>query len=186
VAAVTEDKAPVADLGDELPDDLVPAAARGPYAVPDNARRRRPAVVLAVAGACCVALYLVRGDAVLVNSGTLALGLSLLAAAAYFLLSASPVKVWEDGAIARAKRDAGFEVGHARAQLAWRGLIGRPIWRVLLYEAGEKARRRAVYVIDARNGGIVEHLTETMPAEADRTDVDPSDVGGEKESVGTD
>lgn len=155
-------------IGDELPDDLVPAATRGPYAVPDNARRRRPALVLAVSGLGCFALWLTtRPDAVLANRGTLGAAVFFLFAAAWFAASARPVRVWEDEALAAARRAAGFEVRHGRAQLAWRGVLGRPIWRVLLYEAAESSARRSVFVIDAGDGSVVEHLTEEIPPESD-------------------
>lgn len=155
-------------LGDELPDDLVPAATRGPYSVPDNARRRRPAVVLAVAGAACGLLWLTtRPEPVLANRGTLGAALFFLLAAAWFAASARPVRVWEDEALAVARGAAGFDVRHGRAQLAWRGLLGRPIWRVLLYERAEVTPRRAVFVVDAGDGSIVENLVESVPAESE-------------------
>ena len=150
-------------LGDELPEDLVPSAARGKYSIPDNARRRRPAVVFALSGMLSAALWWARGDGgVLVNSGMLIAGVGFLLLAAYFAASARSVRVWEDAAVATAKVTTGMDAGSGRAQLAWRGLLGRPVWRVLVYdEAGERARR-GVVIIDATNGSVVEHLTEEV------------------------
>jgi len=165
-------------LGDALPDDLQPAATRGPYSVPDNARRRKPAVVLAIAAAICGLAYLWRGaDGVLVNRGFLyaAIGFALLAI--WFRLSAKPVRHWEDEAVGLAKEAAGFEVEHARAQLAWRGVLGRPIWRVLLYGNSGSALRRGVFVVDAHDGGILEKLVEDRPAESGPDDPGPDDPG---------
>ena len=156
---------PDASIGDELPADLIPAAARGKYSIPDNARRRRPAVVFAVAGLLSVALWWSRGDGgVLVNAGFLIAGIGFLLLAGYFAASARPVHVWEDEAIGIAKTTTGLVSGTGRAQLAWRGVFGRPVWRVLIHDdAGDEARR-GVVIVDATNGAVVEHLTEDVPA----------------------
>ena len=153
-------------LGDALPDDLQPAATRGPYSVPDNARRRKPAVVLAIAAAICGLSFAWRGDGgVLVNRGFLYAAACFAVLGIWFRLSAKPVRHWEDEAVSLAKEAADFEVEHARAQLAWRGVLGRPIWRVLLYGTSGRALRRGVFVVDAHDGGIVEKLVEDRPAE---------------------
>lgn len=152
------------ELGDELPDDLVPSAARGKYSVPDNARRRRPAVVLAVAGGAAIALWATKADGgVLVNAGFLYAGIGFLVLAGYFLLSARGVRVWEEGAIATAKQTTGLESGSGRAQLAWRGLVGRPVWRVLVHDDTGARSRRGVVIVDATDGSVVEHMTEDVP-----------------------
>ena len=153
------------ELGDELPEDLVPSAARGKYSVPDNARRRRPAVVFALSGVLSFALWWSRGDGgVLVNSGFLAAAVGFLLLAAYFAASARRVHLWEDAAIAIAKDTSGLESGTGRAQLAWRGLVGRPVWRVLVHDESSPRARRGVVIVDATNGSVVEHLTEDVPA----------------------
>ena len=161
------------ELGDELPEDLVPSAARGKYSIPDNARRRRPAVVLAVAGLASAALWWSRGEGgVLVNSGFLGAGIGFLLLAAYFAASARPVRVWEDEAVATAKVTTGLESGTGRAQLAWRGVLGRPVWRVLVHDDTGARARRGVVIVDATNGSIVEHLTEYVTPT--QPDADPS------------
>ena len=151
------------ELGDELPDDLVPSAARGKYSVPDNARRRRPAAVLAVAGAAAIALWATKAEGgVLVNDGFLFAGIGFVLLAGYFLLSARGVRVWEEGAIATAKQTTGLADGSGRAQLAWRGLLGRPVWRVLVHDDTTPQARRGVVIVDATNGSVVEHMTEDV------------------------
>ena len=157
-------------MGDELPDDLVPSAARGKYSVPDNARRRRPAVVLLVAAVLSGALWLTRGDGgVLVNSGfaVAAVGFALLGA--YFLTSSKAVTVWEAEAIATAKTTTGLSGGTGRAQLAWRGLLGRPVWRILIHDESGPAANRGVVIVDATDGAVVEHMTEAVPPETKAT-----------------
>ena len=51
----------------------------------------------------------------------------------------------------RATRAVGFPVGHASAQLAWRGLRSRPTWRILLLLGRGAAARRAGFVHDRRH-----------------------------------
>lgn len=155
--------APEPKLGDELPEDLIPSAARGKYSIPDNARRRRPAVVFAVSGLLIAALWWSRGDGgVLVNSGMLVAGIGFLLLAAYFAASARAVRVWEDEAIAIAKTSTALPSGTGRAQLAWRGVLGRPVWRVLVHDETTPQARRGVVLVDATNGSVVEHLTEEV------------------------
>lgn len=153
-------------LGDELPEDLVPSAARGKYSVPDNARRRRPAVVLIVAAAVSGTLWLTKADGgVLVNAGFAYAAAAFLVLGLYFVVSSKGVHVWEDEAIAIATERTELSRGTGRAQLAWRGLVGRPVWRVLLHEESGSTTVRGVVIVDATNGSVVEHMTEEMPAE---------------------
>lgn len=153
------------ELGDELPEDLIPGAARGKYSVPDNARRRRPAAVFAVSGLMSGALWWSRGEGgVLVNDGFLFAAIGFLLLAAYFAASARPVAVWEDEAIGIAKATTGLASGTGRAQLAWRGVLGRPVWRVLVHDEATGRARRGVVIVDATRGSVVEHLTEDVPA----------------------
>ncbi|HUR50337.1 MAG TPA: hypothetical protein VMY88_12525 [Acidimicrobiales bacterium] len=153
-------------LGDELPEDLVPSAVRGKYSVPDNARRKRPALVFAVAAALSAALWFTRGEGgVLVNSGFVAAAVGFALLAGYFAASARGVRVWEDGAIATAKQITDLPAGTGRAQLAWRGLLGRPVWRVLIHDESGAQARRGVVIVDAADGSVVEHLKETVAPE---------------------
>lgn len=152
-------------LGDELPEDLVPSAGRGKYSIPDNSRRRRPAVVFGLAALFSGALWWTRSDGgVLVNSGFLVAAVAFLLLAAYFAASARPVRVWEDEAVAIAKATTGLDSGTGRAQLAWRGLFGRPVWRVLIHDDATEQARRGVVIVAATDGSVVEHLTEEVAA----------------------
>jgi hypothetical protein len=54
-------------------------------------------------------------------------------------------------------------VGHASAQLAWRGLRSRPTWRILCYSAEEPPKRRAFVMVDAVDGRIVDKVVEDNP-----------------------
>jgi hypothetical protein len=142
---------------DELPEELDVTVAR-PYQVPDIARRRLGAVtVLLVAGICAA------GFAASGNSGLLVAALVLAGIAAYFWACAWPRKIDETAALAAAAGAVGFPVGHASAQLAWRGLRSRPTWRVLLYSADEPPSQRGLVELDAVDGTVLGQYSEDNP-----------------------
>ena len=157
---------PVADPDqrDELPDELVSNFV-GPYQFPDNSRRRVPGVIyLVVAAACCVVWVIRRGsDPVLVNAGFVWAAVALAALGAYCLSSGWAMTVDEKEALVTASRTAGFPVGHASAQLAWRGLRSRPTWRILCYSGENPPAQRAFVMIDAVDGQVVAHFSEANP-----------------------
>jgi hypothetical protein len=154
----------VAEYRDELPDDLDASGFVGPYAFPDNKRRRVPAALYAVAGVLCIVAYVLGGtDAVLVNRGTLVVGVALVAIGAYGFLAGYPIAFDETSALAAAGNNVGFTVGHASAQLGWRGLRSRPTWRILLYSADEPPSQRALVLVDAVDGAVIDSLVEENP-----------------------
>jgi hypothetical protein len=142
---------------DELPEELDITVAR-PYQVPDNTKRRIAAYCYVAVAAACAA-----GGARSGNGGLLAAAAFLALAAAYHLATAWPLKLDDTGALAAAAAAAGFPVGHASAQLAWRGLRSRPVWRVLLYSADEPPSQRGLVELDAVDGDILGTYTEDNP-----------------------
>src|SRR5688500_4372626 len=152
------------DVTDELPEDLVAAGYVGPYVFPDNDRRRIPAVLYSVVGVGCIVLWALAGDdAVLVNGGVLAAGIGLLLVAAYSWQAGFHLAVDERDALVEATRAVGFPVGHASAQLGWRGLRSRPTWRILLYSAEDPPKTRGLVLVDGVNGEVLEHFSEPSP-----------------------
>ena len=151
--------------GDSLPAELDVSNYVGQYTFPDIRRRRWPAYVyLLVATACFVAWATNRGgDAVLVNGGTLGAALALLAIGAYHLAAAWPLSVRDSDALVAAARQVGFPVGHASAQLGWRGLRSRPTWRILLYSNEEPPKRRGLVLVDGVDGAVLDHFVEDNP-----------------------
>lgn len=153
-----------AEIRDELPDDLVAAGYVGPYTFPDNDRRRIPAVLYALVAVACFVVWATAGDdAVLVNDGVLAAGIGLLLVAAYSWQAGFHLAVDERDALVAASRAVGFPVGHASAQLGWRGLRSRPTWRILLYSAEDPPRTRGLVLVDGVDGEVLEHFTEANP-----------------------
>ena len=150
--------------GDQLPADLDVRAYAGRYTFPDVARRRTPGVLYLVVAALLLALWLVGGsDGVLVNQGLLvgAVGFALMGA--YHLAAGWHLAVGDTDALVAATRQVGFPVGHASAQLGWRGLRSRPTWRILLYSAEDPPQRRGLVLVDGVDGEIVGHYVEDNP-----------------------
>jgi hypothetical protein len=163
-----------ADVRDELPEDLDAAGYVGPYLFPNNNRRRIPgALYLLVGAACTLAWALTRGaDPVLVNDGFLFAAAVLGAFGVYCLVAGRNLEVDERDALVAATRTVGFPVGHASAQLGWRGLLSVPTWRILLYSNEDPPTRRGLVLVDGGDGEVLEWFTEDNPE--DWTDLESS------------
>ncbi len=157
------------DTVDVLPSDLDPSAVSEPYVFPNNSRRRIPAVLYAVLGAICIAArFIIRGDNAiindaLINNGVLVAGIVLLGISAYHAQAGWHLAFDEEQALQAAARDVGFALGHASAQLSWRGLRSRPTWRVLLYSNEPEPKQRGLVLVDGINGEIVARFVESNP-----------------------
>ena len=73
------------------------------------------------------------------------------------------LKVDESDALVAATKQVGFPVGHASAQMGWRGLLSRPTWRILLYSAEDPPEKRGLVLVDGVDGSIVEWFVEDNP-----------------------
>ena len=151
-------------VSDELPEDLDVSAYQGRYTFPDIRRRRIAAwLYLAVAGFCLAAWLGRRPHPVLVNRGVFAAAVALIAIGVYHVVAGWPLAVREGEALIAAAREVGFPVGHASAQLGWRGLLSRPTWRILLYSSEEPPARRGLVLVDAVDGRVLSHFVEDNP-----------------------
>jgi hypothetical protein len=153
------------DVRDALPDDLDASGYVGPYLFPNNNRRRLPAYLYWVVAAGCVALWALTRDSdpVLVNEGFVAAAIALLIAGVYSYVTGWDLDVDERDALVLATRQVGFPVGHASAQMGWRGLLSRPTWRILLYSAENPPERRGLVLVDGVDGEVVEWFVEDNP-----------------------
>ena len=144
--------------GDTLPEDLDVTAFVGPYMFPSMRRRRIPASMYVVLGVLCLGGY-----ALTSNTGLLAATIFLGLVAVYHCASAWPLTIDQTEALLIATRTVGFPVGHASAQLAWRGLRARPVWRILLYSADTPPSMRGLVELDAVDGHVIGDYTEPNP-----------------------
>lgn len=149
---------------DELPADLDASGLVGPYLFPNNSRRRIPAVLYVLVGAGCIGLWALRSDdGVLVNGGFLTAGIVLIVLAAYHWQGGWDLAFDEEQALGAATREVGFPVGHASAQLGWRGLRSRPTWRILLYSNEPSPEQRGLVLVDGVDGEIIDTFVERNP-----------------------
>ncbi|MCB1014383.1 MAG: hypothetical protein KDB10_04615 [Acidimicrobiales bacterium] len=151
--------------GDQLPEDLDVTGFVGPYQFPNNNRRRIPGAIYLALGLACIAAWAVTdgNDPVLVNDGTLYAGIGLLLVAAYHFLAGVTLELDEKDALVAATHAVGFPVGHASAQMGWRGLRSRPTWRILLYSADDPPAKRGLVIIDGVDGEVVDQFVEDNP-----------------------
>ena len=158
-----DDGIPDGEVGDQLPADLDPHGYVGPYQFPDNSRRRiTGAIYLAVALSVVVLVAVFEGSPLL-NGGMVAAALGLAVLGLYHLQAGWPLGVDEADALVVAIRCAGFPVGHASAQMAWRGLRSRPTWRILVYSNESPPGRRGLVVVDGVDGTVVASHIEDNP-----------------------
>lgn len=150
---------------DELPEDLNASEFVGPYLFPNNSRRRIPGVLYIVIGVAVITLWLIRREdgPVLLNGGLALAAVGLIAVGLYHLQAGWDLAVDEQDALAAAARAVGFPVGHASAQMAWRGLRSRPTWRILLYSNESPPASRGFAMVDGVDGRIVSVLVEDNP-----------------------
>jgi hypothetical protein len=159
-----------AEHRDELPEDLNAADYVGPYQFPDNARRRIPGVLYIAIAIGLVALWASAGDdAVLVNDGFLWAAIGLALFGLYCILAGQPLAVDETDALVAATKSVGFAVGHASAQLGWRGLRSKPTWRILLFSAEEPPKTRGFVLVDAVTGEVLDEIVEDNPEDWSET-----------------
>ncbi len=152
------------EVRDTLPADLDASALVGPYLFPNNSRRRIPGVLYVLLGLVAIVATLVAGDdAVLTDGAVVWGGAGLVLLGLYHLQAGWDLAVDERDALVAATRDVGFPVGHASAQLGWRGLRSRPTWRVLVYSNESPPRRRGLVLVDGVDATVVERFVEDNP-----------------------
>ncbi len=152
------------DIRDALPEDLDAAGYVGPYLFPNNNRRRIPGIIYLVMAAGCLLLWATHRDSsVLVNSGFLAAAIGLALFGTYSIVAGWNLDVDERDALVASVRTVGFPVGHASAQMGWRGLLSRPTWRILLYSAEDPPQQRGLVLVDGVDGQVLEWFVEDNP-----------------------
>lgn len=152
------------DVVDELPDDLNVAAFSGAYVLPNNNRRRIPAAIYLLIALACLGLWLTQRDASpLVNDGMLWAAVALGGFGAFGMVAGRTLMIDESEALVSATKIVGFPVGHASAQMVWRGWLSRPVWRLLAYSADNPPSQRALVTVDGISGSVIEWFAESNP-----------------------
>lgn len=83
-------------------------------------------------------------------------GFGFVLLAAWQFLSSWPLAVDEHQAMRKAAAVVDFPIGHASASVRFHGWRSRPRWSVLLYSAVEPPDRRALVLIDAVTGDVID------------------------------
>ena len=154
------------NIVDELPADHNLEEFTGDYLLPNNNRRRVPAAMYLVLSVGCIASWVLwRDESAFVNNGVLWAGILLGAFALFGLVAGITLRGDESQALVTATKQVGFPVGHASAQMVWRGLLSRPVWRLLVYSADTPPKQRGFVIVDAVSGAVIEWFAENNPEE---------------------
>ena len=170
-----------AGSGDTLPPELDVTGYVGPYVFPNNSRRRVPGALYAFGGVVAIATWALTAgsDPNIINVGFLAGGIALIVLGAYHFRAGWDLRVDETGALLAAVRAVGFPVGHASAQMGWRGWSSRPTWRILVFSNEVRPLRRALVLVDGVEGQVLDTIAEDNPE--DWSDLTDSDIYGSPE-----
>ncbi|MFP5332565.1 MAG: hypothetical protein ACLGHX_09455 [Acidimicrobiia bacterium] len=131
-----------------VPEDL-DSSIVGPYRFPDPRRRRVAGWIYL--GTAAVMAVLAASQPLVWFAVALAVVL-----AGWHLMSAWPLQIEQEEALARAAAEVDFPVGHASAAVTFVGIRSRPRWHVVMYSADEPPSRRALVQFDAVSGERVE------------------------------
>lgn len=150
--------------GDQLPEDLQPHLVDPEdYVFPNNNRRRIPGYLYLGIAVALAALVVLRGDGIYVNRGYLGAAVLLGLLGVYSIVSGWNLAVDERDALVAAVGEVGFPVGHASAQMGWRGVLSRPTWRILLYSADDPPSKRGFVLVDGVEPTVVDSFVEDNP-----------------------
>ena len=149
---------------DTLPAELDAAGYVGVTTFPDPGRRKWVgAMWLVVAAIAGVILATHPIDGVLINRGLVPFAVGAALVGAYHFIAGRGLKLREADALVIASKEVGFPIGHASAQLGFRGLLSRPTWRILVYSADNPPTKRGMVLIDGADGVVLGQYVEDNP-----------------------
>jgi hypothetical protein len=129
-----------------------------PHRLLDTANRRVAGIVYLAAAAVGAALILVTN----INLMWLTAVAPLAVIAVYHFVAGRHLQVRDMQAIEIASAEAPFEVGHASATLGFVGLTAKPVWQVLVFEAGDVPKTQALVTVDALTGTVTGSFDEAV------------------------
>jgi len=151
------------EVTDALPEDLDVHGFVGPYQFPDNSRRRIPGFLYLFFSIVFFLFAIFFDSSPFTNWGYIAAAITLALVGIYHLQGGWKLSIDETDALVEAAKTAGFPVGHASAQMVWRGIRSRPAWRILLYSSESPPTQRGLVMIDAVSGLLIESHFEKNP-----------------------
>lgn len=161
------------------PTEETTPAEPGPNVFADNRRRRIPGVLYVLFGAASIAAWAVRAghDPVMLNAGMALAGVLLVAFGIYSFATGRRLDVDEEAALLIAATAVQRPMGHASAQMGWRGWSSRPTWRILWYSAEDPPRHRGLVLVDGIDGEVLDLLVEPNPESGSSIDWRLGDQG---------
>ncbi len=151
---------------DQLPEDLQPELVdRSEYIFPNNSQRRSPGYLYIGISAVVLCASIVASRSAFVNPGIVLGALAIGLFGCYHVWAARPLKIDEIEALTIAGSTFEHPVGHASAQMVWRGISSSPIWRILLYSGENPPKYRGFATIDGRSGEVLDSFSEENPEE---------------------
>ncbi|MCC7076664.1 MAG: hypothetical protein IT198_06020 [Acidimicrobiia bacterium] len=133
------------------------------YVFPDTRQRRYTAVILWLLAALGIGLAVGTAEGGWITRGALVGGIVLALGGIWFWLAGWRMRLDQEAALIEATRQVSFGVGHAAANLGWRGVRSRPTWRILLYSAEDPPAMRGFVELDAIDGTVFEVVEESNP-----------------------
>jgi hypothetical protein len=130
-----------------------------PYRVLDTKNRRAAAAVYLVAAAAAAGAVLATG----INLMWLTAVFPLVGIAVYQFIAGRHLGTSDMAAIELASDAAPFDVGHGSATLGFTGFTAKPVWQVLLFEAGAAPKHQALVTVDGLTGNITGTYAEPVP-----------------------
>lgn len=135
------------ELADQIAiEEELDSNVEGEYRFPEPSRRRIAGWVYVLAG-------LISG---LTFDGGWWVAIGFAVLAAWQFASSWPLNIDERQAMTTAAAAVGFPIGHSSASVRFTGWRSRPRWSVVMYAATEPPNQRALVVVDAVDGDIVE------------------------------
>ena len=130
-----------------------------PYRVLDTTNRRAAGVVYLVGAAVAAGVVLATGISLMWLTAVL----PLVAIAVYQFVAGRHLETSDMEAIDIAFDAAPFDVGHGSATLGFTGPTAKPVWQVLVFEAGPTPGHQALVTVDALTGEVTGTYAEAVP-----------------------
>ncbi|MDK1018900.1 MAG: hypothetical protein QGD89_05820 [Actinomycetota bacterium] len=130
-----------------------------PFRVLDTSNRRSAAIVYLVVAAFTGVLVVTTDITPLWATAVL----PLVLLAAYHFLTGRRMRISDMEAIRIGSATAPFEVGHGSATLGFAGMLAKPVWQVLVFEAGATPLHQALVTVDALSGEVQGIYTQSVP-----------------------
>jgi len=134
------------------------AEALTPDRLLNTSNRRAAALIYFIVAVFAGAIALVTG----VHLMWLSAVLPIAGLGVYHLAAGRRMEVSDMEAIALASNAAPFDAGHASATLGFVGISARPVWQVLVFEAGATPGHQALITVDALSSEVTASYSEAV------------------------